>query len=257
MAFPHHRPSGSTGVSPSSELSLEIPIETHHRRHRTVSTSVLPTVQRRMSRLSVSSTSAPKISLDIPKAKPTPAVTSSAAEHRSLGAFSPTNSAEHHLRSITEGTHPDSAAVHYRRKARILPQTWAAPQVAHTMALWSRRRRQPIPSISRSPSPSLSSPTSSLLSSHLAPPPSPVFTRRSSGPGHPTHAQLARPVQIDPLLAALENASRLRARVVCFACGKFGSDFPRCPRCEAAWCSRPCRMVGNKGGKHVCRTRTA
>lgn len=36
-------------------------------------------------------------------------------------------------------------------------------------------------------------------------------------------------------LAAVEHASRLRARCVCSVCGKAGVDYPRCPRCSASW----------------------
>jgi len=60
-------------------------------------------------------------------------------------------------------------------------------------------------------------------------------------------------VGLDSTLAAVENASRLRSRCVCGVCGKAGSDYPRCPRCSATWCSRQCRVSEAGGGKHACR----
>lgn len=60
-------------------------------------------------------------------------------------------------------------------------------------------------------------------------------------------------VGLDSTLAAVENASRLRSQCVCGVCGKAGSDYPRCPRCSATWCSRQCRISEAGGGKHVCR----
>lgn len=69
-------------------------------------------------------------------------------------------------------------------------------------------------------------------------------------------------------LAALEASSKLmRMAVTCAICGMSGRDFPRCPKCGDAWCSRACRMIARKeAGKdgagdsvrgHGCRgTRT-
>lgn len=58
---------------------------------------------------------------------------------------------------------------------------------------------------------------------------------------------------LNPALAAVENASRLRSRCVCGVCNRVGSDYPRCPRCSATWCSRQCRISEANGGKHTCR----
>ncbi len=58
---------------------------------------------------------------------------------------------------------------------------------------------------------------------------------------------------LNPTLAAVEHASRLRIRCVCVVCGKPGADFPRCPRCGTCWCTRECRMSEKETlGKHVC-----
>ncbi|KAL5482716.1 hypothetical protein ACEPAI_9310 [Sanghuangporus weigelae] len=59
---------------------------------------------------------------------------------------------------------------------------------------------------------------------------------------------------LDPALAAVESASRLRAKCVCVVCGKLGVDYPRCPRCCATWCSRECRVSDAPAGsaRHSC-----
>lgn len=58
---------------------------------------------------------------------------------------------------------------------------------------------------------------------------------------------------LNPALAAVEHASRLRTRCICVVCGKPGADFPKCPRCGVSWCTRECRMSEKATlGKHVC-----
>ncbi|KLO11466.1 hypothetical protein SCHPADRAFT_469182 [Schizopora paradoxa] len=63
---------------------------------------------------------------------------------------------------------------------------------------------------------------------------------------------------LNPALAAVEHASRLRTRCVCVVCGKAGADYPKCPRCGVSWCTRECRMTEKATlGKHVCTKRTS
>ncbi|CAE6498896.1 unnamed protein product [Rhizoctonia solani] len=59
--------------------------------------------------------------------------------------------------------------------------------------------------------------------------------------------------KLDPVLAALEKSSKLKSKSVCLNCKKKGDNYPCCPRCGEAWCSRECRVEANKGGKHVCK----
>ena len=65
------------------------------------------------------------------------------------------------------------------------------------------------------------------------------------------------PLKIDPLLAALEAASRVNVKSRCAVCGKSGVNFPKCNKCSMTFCSRDCRIAsggeeGLKLGKHVC-----
>lgn len=60
--------------------------------------------------------------------------------------------------------------------------------------------------------------------------------------------------KIDPLLAALEAASRVNVKSKCAVCGIQGINFPKCHRCDMTFCSRDCRMAsGGEAGKHICQ----
>jgi hypothetical protein len=72
-----------------------------------------------------------------------------------------------------------------------------------------------------------------------------------------TSKLLSKPVEMDPLLVALENASRLHVGGQCAVCSKTGANFPRCGRCGEAWCSRDCRLLGSRGKKHACKGASA
>ncbi|KAG9315766.1 hypothetical protein JVU11DRAFT_3415 [Chiua virens] len=77
---------------------------------------------------------------------------------------------------------------------------------------------------------------------------------RPSGPvSSPVIENDDNPANLHPVLKALEKGSKLSCRSICSACMKAGTNFPRCPRCDATWCSRECRLQGGK--KHVCPSR--
>lgn len=83
------------------------------------------------------------------------------------------------------------------------------------------------------------------------------LTRRSSASASDEGDQRARPVAIDPLLAALEAASRVNVKSRCAVCGQTGVNFPKCARCGMTFCSRECRTstgTGANEGRHVCLT---
>ena len=70
-------------------------------------------------------------------------------------------------------------------------------------------------------------------------------------------AEISGPLKIDPLLAALEAASRVNVKSRCAICGKAGVNFPKCQKCGMTFCSRDCRVAsgGDEGlrlGKHIC-----
>lgn len=59
--------------------------------------------------------------------------------------------------------------------------------------------------------------------------------RANTLPAAPKTASGNESTTLSPSLAAVEHASRLRARCVCSVCGKAGVDYPRCPRCSTTW----------------------
>lgn len=89
-------------------------------------------------------------------------------------------------------------------------------------------------------------------------PPRPGPSRGGYGAGSPAIYPSSKPTGassggLNSALAAVERASRLHSQCECGVCGKVGSDYPRCPRCSATWCSRQCRMSEAGGAKHTCR----
>lgn len=67
----------------------------------------------------------------------------------------------------------------------------------------------------------------------------------------------SKSTKIDPLLAALEAASRVNVKSKCAVCGIQGINFPKCHRCGMTFCSRDCRMAsGGDAGKHICQEQT-
>lgn len=75
----------------------------------------------------------------------------------------------------------------------------------------------------------------------------------STSPSSPLTDDGDGPAKLHPVLAAVEMRSRLSCRSICSTCMRVGTNFPRCPRCDEMWCSRPCRVQGRK--KHVCAIR--
>ena len=68
--------------------------------------------------------------------------------------------------------------------------------------------------------------------------------------------KMTQPMPIPPTLTAIEKSSRLMRD--CATCAAAGVDFPRCPRCSEAWCSRECRVarmdeLPDGRRKHVCK----
>ena len=62
------------------------------------------------------------------------------------------------------------------------------------------------------------------------------------------------PLNLDPLLAALEAASRVNVKSRCAVCARQGVNFPKCQKCEMTFCSRECRMSTGQNGetRHAC-----
>lgn len=80
--------------------------------------------------------------------------------------------------------------------------------------------------------PSRPPPPQKTMSTALTP-----VTRANSGSG------------MNSILAEVEKTSKFRIHTTCSKCLREGLDYPKCPRCNEAWCSRECRVTG---GKHSC-----
>jgi len=184
------------------------------------------------------SSSQSRIILEFPKAEPTllnPHIRAQSA----YGSFIPTPSARTslgHLKCSSPHWPPfsfNSLPQHLRRPSH----PWVEE---HNSPLSSGTSTPMIPSFSRtaSPPPLLPPALTSSATFHTL---RPNHVRRRSN-------------ELDPILAKLERKSRLLTKEVCCAtCGKVGSDYPKCGRCETMWCSRECRMVG--GRRHACASR--
>ncbi|KAL5486053.1 hypothetical protein ACEPAI_7097 [Sanghuangporus weigelae] len=210
-----------------------------------------------------------RLSLGFAKATPVPAIPSSPEEHSPLGAFNLTSSAEGHLRSLvtriasprTPSKFTDATETEIlKTRARIITPGRGRDSGPRQR---SAARHDDVPSISRSPSPPKPSHIetrglfrpANLLCFHLFGK-AETYSKlrkpkhykgkaasRSPPPrGHSSIQPKERPLPLDSTLAVVESASRLRVKCVCVVCGKFGVDYPRCPRCCAAWCSRVCRV---------------
>ncbi|KAL0961052.1 hypothetical protein HGRIS_006041 [Hohenbuehelia grisea] len=198
--------------------------------------------------MSASSSNSGSISVSfiVPKARPTLTLTNlSSATHDAMGAFTPTSPASASLRLFVSSS--DKGASLFpplpkrRRYAKHRPAlSCDVPSTSKPESVFFDPSS--IPSISRG----LSEP--STPSSLLAPSPNSMLfeevTTQPPSTKQPKHG-------LNPILASLEQKSRLCSRKMCCAtCNKPGTNFPKCGRCGQAWCSRECRLPS--GVKHVC-----
>jgi len=197
--------------------------------------------KRKVSLMSVSSVRS-RITIEFPKAEPVLALGHTRA-HLIYGSFIPTPSARaslEHLNRISTQAH--SIFDKFSRRPTPPSQPWEDDRADSPLS--SGTSSPTIPSFSRMTSPypiSSSSPTSPETKGSLV-------ARR------PRNAKKQN-LDFDPILAKVERKSKLLGRkVVCATCGQVGSDYPKCGRCDAMWCSRECRMYGGK--RHTCPART-
>ena len=110
-----------------------------------------------------------------------------------------------------------------------------------------------IPARLSAPSASIPIPSQQQLRVKIILPPPPVRASTTPLPNR------TKPTLTPPTLTSVEKSSRLmRDRVHCATCATAGVDFPRCPRCAEAWCSRECRVarmdeLPDGRRKHVCK----
>lgn len=180
----------------------------------------------------------PKLSLDTSKPSPIPALSSATIEHSPLGAFSPTSSAESHLRSLANRACGDvdtqftaaiervSLASPKRQRALSLRSAFSWVSSSPTTASfddvdsdsYNSSKSNNVPAISRSPSSSISLPAPPpLIARHTSPlfpgpsaapakstrPPHMSHTRSGSTPpaaasDRPTHVRRSSNLSLDP-----------------------------------------------------------
>jgi len=154
--------------------------------------------------------------------------------HIAVGAFTLTGCARTSLRCFTTGTLtlppvPYVDYMYHDPAARPLMPGDSPPQ-SPACSFAS------IPSISRTASPFSENET-------LIPP---GWGGRGKGKGkgrERIRAQTLPGPRIHPVLDSLERDSLVGTGwVVCGACNKQGTNFPRCRRCSKMWCSRECRL---------------
>ena len=119
-----------------------------------------------------------------------------------------------------------------------------------------------LPSICRTPSSFSGSGSDEYFSTapSSAGPPTPVLNPAAplprpgtgAGKGKALGPEGSPAVSLHAVLEGLERASMFRVRTACAACGRSGSNFPRCPKCGEMWCSRACRLQKSDGKRHVC-----
>ncbi|KAJ7785201.1 hypothetical protein DFH07DRAFT_4972 [Mycena maculata] len=163
------------------------------------------------------------------------------SEHpTAVGAFTLTGCPRASLRSFAPASPPFDANPHehlvYADLPVCFPRPSDSPPASPALSLAS------IPSISRTASPF-------EIEYESIPP--------GWGAGHKgkdrdrVRVRTPRGTQTHSALGSLERTSRVgTGRVVCAACKKHGSNFPRCRRCSKMWCSRQCRL----SSLHRCGT---
>lgn len=178
-----------------------------------------------------------------------------------IGSFTPTSCPRPRLQRLlslsgTSSSHPaplpHPSAPHAasfgteRRRAHL-----------HSSQPRSRHQSVPVPPLPVDPpaSPNLPSicrtPSSYSGSDYFSTAPS------SAGPTTPVPSAAAlpegrKPESLHPVLASLEQSSMFRVQTACATCGKYGSNFPCCPKCGEKWCSRVCRLRKGNGKRHIC-----
>ncbi|KAF8073786.1 hypothetical protein FPV67DRAFT_1666534 [Lyophyllum atratum] len=198
--------------------------------------------KRTLSVTSVSSVQS-RITLDFPKAEPA-LVAPRIRTHSAYGSFTPTPSARTSLDHLSRPSTQWPSLFRLPRHPRRPSHLWVDE---NDSALSSGTSSPTIPSFSRTASPGPTLPPSLSL-----PPTFQTSTLKEPRQGHIRKQSN----ELNPILAKLERKSKLLTKkVYCATCNKVGSDYPKCGRCEAMWCSRECRMIGGK--RHVCGSRTS
>lgn len=176
-----------------------------------------------------------------PESPPTPPVADTDSEPPSVNSSRSTSPSPSPPTSRSSSRHSSRTRLSHQR-------SFVDPTTPSTALPVRSRAASPIPLLVTTP------PTPQK--DHLLPPRPSRRTRKKSLPPSsslfstsPTAVALP---PLDPVFARLERDSTLGIEASCDECGKVGSNFSACPRCEGRYCSRGCR-VKSGGGRHACK----
>ncbi|KAJ3549189.1 hypothetical protein NM688_g5205 [Phlebia brevispora] len=180
-----------------------------------------------------------------PRVKPVLSIATEIEE--TIGSFSPTSCPRQHLHDILETFVPPQRRRSSLRVVTTIARSGKSDSRESSPSSSLSPPLSPIPSICRTPS-------SYSESEYFPTAPS------SAGPATPVHSAVSSPLVqtkvLRPILEALEDSSKFRVQTACASCGKFGSNYPCCPRCGEMWCSRACRLKSTGGKRHTCAKKT-
>jgi hypothetical protein len=150
-----------------------------------------------------------------------------------------------HPRNITLGLRKVAAAAELTRAM--------APDSVCAMAVSPTSARDSLSSIFCDDEASRQAPRSRSQASHARVPiNSTRLTRSWSTSSSTSTCSLDSPLKkAENALVEFENKSKFFEQVLfCSFCNKQGPNFPKCGKCDKAWCSRDCRLKGSM--QHAC-----
>ena len=129
-----------------------------------------------------------------------------------------------------------------------------ARDTVYPMAVSPTSARDSLSSIFCDDEASRQSPRSRSKASHARVPINSTRLTRSWSTSSTSTCSLDSPlttVQPENALVEFENKSKFFEQVLtCSFCNKQGPNFPKCGKCDKAWCSRDCRLKGSM--QHAC-----
>lgn len=149
--------------------------------------------------------------------------------------------------------HPHNITLGPRKVAAAAELTRAmARDTVYAMAVSPTSARDSLSSIFCDDEASRQAPRSRSKASHARVPINSARLTRSWSTSSTSTCSLESPLtQPENALVEFENQSKFFEQVLsCSFCNKLGPNFPKCGKCDKAWCSRDCRLKGSM--QHAC-----